>query len=171
MSWMRPNRYLAPRTSQLGCGRRAGVGQSYRALKCFGRELLFVERAGAEAEGRLQIVALELDARPIAMLVNFVTPPGSFSFKTAFDEKFARFSPGVLIQIENLRILAREDIAWTDSCAVEDHAMINSLWRERRSLVRLTVPLAGRRRRAIFAAARMMEKGSALLRRLKGAKT
>jgi hypothetical protein len=72
----------------------------------------------------------------------------------------------VLIQIENLQVLERPDVAWTDSCAVENHPMINSLWTERRSIVRVTVPLAGRRRRAIHAAARALETGSALLRRL-----
>jgi hypothetical protein len=92
--------------------------------------------------GRLQLLALELDNRPIAMLVNFLAPPGSFSFKTAFDESFARFSPGVLLQIENLRILERPEIAWMDSCAAEQHPMIESLWAQRRTLARVTVPLA-----------------------------
>ena len=42
----------------------------------------------------------------------------------------------------------------------------HSLWAERRSIVRVTVPLAGRRRRALYAGARALETGSALLRRL-----
>lgn len=113
--------------------------------------------AGAEAAGRLQIIALELNDKPIAMLVNFITPPGSFSFKTAFDEAYARFSPGVLIQRENLAILERDDVAWMDSCAAENHPMIDSFWTERRSLVRVTVPLSGRRRRLSHFAARRLE--------------
>ena len=28
-----------------------------------------------------------------------ISPPGAFSFKTAFDERYARFSPGVLLQL------------------------------------------------------------------------
>ena len=59
--------------------------------------------AGAWAAGRLQFLRLDVGGRAIAMLVNFLTPPGSFSFKTVFDEDYARFSPGVLIQLENLR--------------------------------------------------------------------
>ena len=47
---------------------------------------------------------LDLDGKPLAMLVNFLTAPGSFSFKTAFDEAFSRYSPGVLIQLDNLAI-------------------------------------------------------------------
>lgn len=116
--------------------------------------------------GPLEALALRLDGRPIAMLINLIAPPGAFSFKTAIDEDYARFSPGVLLQIENLRILERDGIDWTDSCAVENHSMINTLWRERRSIVRVSVPLAGAKRRAIFAATHLMENGSALARRL-----
>jgi CelD/BcsL family acetyltransferase involved in cellulose biosynthesis len=122
--------------------------------------------AGAQAAGRLEFLRLALDGGPIAILVNFFAPPGGFTFKIAFDEEFARFSPGVLLQIENLQVLERPELAWMDSCAVENHPMINSLWTERRSIVRVTVPLAGRRRRALYAGARVLETGSALLRRL-----
>ena len=121
---------------------------------------------GAFQAGRLEILRLDLDERAIAMLVNFVTPPGSYSFKIAFDEEYARFSPGVLIQIENLKILDRPEIDWMDSCAVEGHPMIESLWGERREIVRISVPLTGWRRRATFAACRSLETLSASLRRL-----
>jgi CelD/BcsL family acetyltransferase involved in cellulose biosynthesis len=114
---------------------------------------------------RLEVLALRLDGKPLAMLVNLIAPPGAFSFKTAIDEEFARFSPGVVLQIENLRLLDRDGIDWTDSCAVENHSMINALWRERRSIVRVSVPLAGAMRRAIFAASHLIESGSALARK------
>lgn len=119
---------------------------------------------GAQRERRLEILRLTVDGRPIAMLINFLTPPGSFSFKIAFDESYARFSPGVLIQIENLRVLERSEIAWMDSCAAEDHPMINSLWAERREIVRVTVPLAGAKRQAIFHAARALETVATIVR-------
>jgi hypothetical protein len=99
------------------------------------------------------------------MLVNFLCPPGSFSFKTAFDEGFAHYSPGVLLQIDNLDILDRPDIAWMDSCAAQDHPMIDSLWTERRSIVRVTVPLKGWRRRIVWALCRALELASARLQR------
>ena len=126
---------------------------------------------GAEAAARLQFLRLDIDGRPIAMLVTFTAPPGAFTFKIAFDEDFGRYSPGVLIQLEYLKVLDRDDIGWTDSCAIENHPMINSLWRERRTIVRATVPLAGARRRAAYAACRGLETGSALLRRLVAARS
>ncbi|WP_379547544.1 GNAT family N-acetyltransferase [Qipengyuania sp. DSG2-2] len=103
--------------------------------------------AGAAQAGRLERLSLNLDGAPIAMLANFLTAPGSFSFKTAYDERYARFSPGVLLQRENLDILAREDIAWCDSCAAPDHPMIERIWREKREVVRVSVALGGIMRR------------------------
>lgn len=122
---------------------------------------------GAHAAGRLELLRLTLDGQPIAMLVNFLTAPGGFSFKIAFDERFARFSPGVMIQIENLATLARDGIDWMDSCAAEDHPMINSLWAGRRPIVRVTIPLNGVRRRLIFASARALETVAARIRALR----
>ncbi len=121
---------------------------------------------GAFAAGRLDFQRLDLDGRAIAMLVNFRTPPGSWSFKIAYDEELARFSPGVLIELENLpRVLEDPEIEWMDSCAIEDHPMINSLWGERRAIVQVSVPLSGVRRRTIFRACRAAETASAAMRR------
>jgi CelD/BcsL family acetyltransferase involved in cellulose biosynthesis len=141
-------------------------GQAGSALGANADTATFFREAvrGAQAAARLEMRRVTLNGRPIAMLVNFLTPPGSFSFKIAFDEDFARFSPGVLIQIENLKILEHPGIAWMDSCAAEDHPMINSLWAERREIVRVTVPLAGAKRMATFHAARALETAAAIAR-------
>lgn len=105
----------------------------------------------AEA-GRLERLALRIDGKPIAMLANFVTPPGLFSFKTAFDENYSRFSPGLLLQVENLEMLGRDDIEWADSCAAEGHSMIERIWREKRRIVSRNVAIGGPLRRAAFRA-------------------
>ena len=107
--------------------------------------------SGGAARGRLERLSLTLAGRPIAMLATFLCPPGAYSYKTAFDECFARFSPGVLLQRENLDILARDDIAWSDSCASADHPMIDHIWRERRPIGRLSIAIGGPPRRALFA--------------------
>ncbi|WP_419198198.1 GNAT family N-acetyltransferase [Novosphingobium resinovorum] len=112
--------------------------------------LLRESLAGAAGRGRLERLTLRLDARPIAMLATFLTSPGAYSFKTAFDEDYARFSPGVLLQRENLAVLERPDIAWTDSCASADHPMIDHIWRERRGIGRLSIAIGGPLRRAAF---------------------
>lgn len=126
-------------------------------------------RDAAQAR-RLQLRRLDLDGRAIGMLVNFLAPPGSFSFKIAYDEAFARYSPGVLLQLDNLDVLARPDIEWMDSCAAQDHPMIDSLWGERRSIVRLSVPLAGVRRMLAYASCRAIEGSWAAGKRVLGRK-
>lgn len=105
---------------------------------------------GAAKRGRLERLSLVLDGRPVAMLANFVTAPGAFSYKTAFDERFARFSPGVLLQLENLALLEHPEVVWCDSCAMPDHPMIDGLWTERRRIGRYSVAIGGGAKRAAF---------------------
>lgn len=122
-------------------------------------ELLREALAGAAARGRLERLSLELDGRPIAMLASFLTPPGAFSYKTAFDESFARYSPGVLLQRENLALLEDDGIAWCDSCASPDHPMIDHLWRERRTIGRINIGIGGTARQALFRQIARLETG------------
>ena len=105
---------------------------------------------GAADRGRLERLSLKLDGRPIAMLANFITPPGAFSYKTAFDERFARFSPGVLLQLENLALLDNPAVVWCDSCATPEHPMIDGLWTERRAIGRFSIAIGGNAKRAAF---------------------
>lgn len=138
----------------LALEQRGWKGQNGSALGCAdATTALFAEvLVGAAMAGKLERLDLRLDGKPLAMLVNFLCAPGSFSFKTAFDEDYARFSPGVLLQIENLALLERPEIAWCDSCAVEGHPMIDSLWTGRRAVGRYSVAIGGSGRRAIFGA-------------------
>lgn len=140
---------------------RGWKGEAGSAMKSDAgtRELFQYAIAGSAARGRLERIALRLDGKPIAMLANFLTVPGAYSYKTAFDEDFARFSPGVLLQRENLALLDREGIDWADSCATQDHPMIDHFWRERRIIQRRSIGIGGRLRRAAFQALIRMETG------------
>jgi CelD/BcsL family acetyltransferase involved in cellulose biosynthesis len=126
-------------------------GREGSALACdpATASLFRIAMHGGSARGRVERLSLSLDGKPIAMLVNFLAAPGSFSFKTAFDEDYARFSPGVLLQHENLALLARNDIAWSDSCAAADHPMIERIWREKRTIVRASIGIGGNLRRSL----------------------
>lgn len=105
--------------------------------------------SGAAKAGKLERLALYLDDKPIAMLATFLSHPGGFAFKTAFDENYARFSPGMMLQVDNLALLDDPELAWCDSCAAADHPMIERIWRDRRSMVWLTVSAGRGWRRAI----------------------
>lgn len=127
-------------------------GRAGSALQCSDATAMLFREAltGAAQRGRLERLSLLVGGRPVAMLANFLTAPGSFSYKTAFDESYARFSPGVLLQLENLALLEREGVDWCDSCAAADHPMIDSLWRERRQVGRVSIAIGGKARRALF---------------------
>lgn len=115
---------------------------------------------GGAAAGRLERLALNLDGAPIAMLATFIAAPGSFSFKTAFDERYAKFSPGVLLQQENLALLDRADIAWCDSCAAANHPMIERIWHEKRTILTLNIALGGPLKRTAFRLMSQLERSA-----------
>ncbi|MEL6876028.1 MAG: GNAT family N-acetyltransferase [Pseudomonadota bacterium] len=153
----------------LALERRGWKGRQGSALDSWAETRLFFKQSlqGAAAAGQLQRLDLRLDGKPLAMLVNFLSGEGSFSFKTAFDEDHARYSPGVLLQLENLKMLNNPAIAWMDSCAAEDHPMIDSLWSERRHVGRFSVELKGLSRTALFRGVRL---GEDIMAQIKGRK-
>jgi hypothetical protein len=56
----------------------------------------------------------------------------SWCWKTAYDEAFAQYSPGVLLTLAATEaLLADPAVAFADSCASGGHPMIDHLWRER----------------------------------------
>jgi hypothetical protein len=101
----------------------------------------FVEVAReASRRGQLTMFALNLDGRTISQHCGFASGPGVFAFKDAFDEQYARYSPGVLLELENIRLLhERPQIRWMDSCANPDRFMINHLWTDRRAIQTIVV--------------------------------
>lgn len=102
----------------------------------------------AMAAGKLHAMQLDLNGKPIAMLVNFRDGEGSFAFKSTYDEAYRRFSPGFLLEVESLAAVQNGAVAqWMDSCTAGDNAMIDSLWAERRTIAQYRVALRGVGRR------------------------
>ena len=100
-----------------------------------GRRFFMRAARAAARRGRLMMLGLRLEGRWIALKCNFLSGEGSFAFKIAYDEEYARFSPGTLLELENIRRFhARPQLRWMDSCAIPDHFMVNRLWLDRRAL-------------------------------------
>ena len=94
--------------------------------------------------GRLMMSAIRLNGRPLAQKFSLIAGQGAFAFKIAYDENHARFSPGMLLELENIRRLhARPDIEWMYSCAAPVH-FINRLWHDRRTIQTVLVSTGGR---------------------------
>ncbi|HZP19641.1 MAG TPA: GNAT family N-acetyltransferase [Bauldia sp.] len=84
------------------------------------------DRAAANA---VRIDSLRLDRRPIAMVVSFVEGDAAWTWKIAYDEKFARFSPGAQVMLDLPGpLFAETAVARIDSLAAPDHPMIDHLW-------------------------------------------
>jgi len=89
-----------------------------------------------------RVHSLMLDGKIIASVVVFVEAGVAYTWKTAYDEAYAAFSPGTLLMIEVTRHhLEDPNIALTDSCAVPDHPVMSRLWSERKPLGTIIVGL------------------------------
>jgi len=98
----------------------------------------FMEGAvvGLAAQGQARVARLVHDGRAIAAGLLVTSGDGAWFWKIAHDERVARASPGVQLTLDLTDAILREPaIAWCDSCATSGHAMIDSIWRERRPLV------------------------------------
>ncbi len=90
--------------------------------------------------GRLMMLGMFLDGRPIAVKCNFISGDGAFAFRIAYDERFAAYSPGVQLELANIRRLHQfPNVHWMDSLATWNHPMINHLWLERRVIETLAI--------------------------------
>ena len=92
---------------------------------------------------RLIMQSLDLDGEPIAQYCAFKAGAGSFDFKPAYDERYARYSPGSLLELERLRFLhSQTELSWMDSCSAPD-SYRNRIWRERRTIESLLLSAGG----------------------------
>ena len=107
------------------------------------------------AEGKVSINRILLDGRAIAAGIVLRSGRGAWFWKIAYDESFARFSPGVMLTVAlTSELLEDAAIERADSCATANHPMIDRLWRERLALCDRLVAL---RPQAPFAAVRRLE--------------
>ena len=119
-----------------GKKRTALVVDRYRAA--FAREAI-TNLAEADA---VRIHTLDLNGKAIASIVVFLMAGEAFTWKTAYDETFAQFSPGKLL-IAKLTEWNLDDanITRTDSCAVPDHPIVGRFWKEREEMGTLMIGL------------------------------
>jgi CelD/BcsL family acetyltransferase involved in cellulose biosynthesis len=112
------------------------------------------EIAGAAAEeGRLMMLSLNIDGKPVAMKLNILAPPGAYAFKIAYDEALSKFSPGVLLELENIRQLhADPRIEWMDSLAAPEHSLMERVWTDQAAIVDVAVAPGGLQGRLLLSA-------------------
>ncbi|MBV8836851.1 MAG: GNAT family N-acetyltransferase [Alphaproteobacteria bacterium] len=97
----------------------------------------FIESAlGALArDGNVRIERLMQNNHALATTITLQNGSSAWFWKVAYDEDFARHSPGVQATLDlTEHLLAEPNVLRVDSCASAGHAMIDHLWRERLSL-------------------------------------
>ncbi|MFZ3032953.1 MAG: GNAT family N-acetyltransferase [Parvibaculum sp.] len=99
----------------------------------------------AQASDKFHAAQMTLDGKPIAMLASFISGRGAYSFKIAFNEDYARFSPGALLMMKVIDAFHRDTrIDWVDSCAIPNHPMIDHIWAERRQIREVNLATSNR---------------------------
>ena len=84
------------------------------------------------AAGKLRFWKLALDGKPIAIMYAIVEGDQAWLHKIAYDEAYAKFSPGVLLVLyATEKLFAETGMALVDSCAIPGHPMIENIWRDR----------------------------------------
>jgi CelD/BcsL family acetyltransferase involved in cellulose biosynthesis len=105
-------------------GQRTALGAD-AGLAAFTRSML----SSLAQRGKLVGHLLELDGEAIAAGLALRSGDRAFYWKTAYDESFSEYSPGLQLTLELSRSQQRDStISITDSCAIEGHPMIDRLW-------------------------------------------
>ncbi len=90
--------------------------------------------------GRLQLYELSAGGRTVAFKCNLLAGSVVFCFKIAFNEEYARFSPGVQLEVAMAGLFhERTELTSMDSCAEPGNQMINRLWPDRRTITSVLV--------------------------------
>jgi CelD/BcsL family acetyltransferase involved in cellulose biosynthesis len=99
---------------------------------------------GLASERKARVDRLRLDGRTIAAAITLYSGDYAWFWKIAYDEEFARYSPGVQLAVDLTDVFeADRQLALVDSCAVADHPMIDYLWGGRIAMADWLVPLGG----------------------------
>jgi YD repeat-containing protein len=132
-------------------------GRAGTALANAARTRAFALEAfsGENGAPRVRLRSLTLEKRPVAMALDLESQGVAYAFKAAYDEDFARFSPGLLLDADTAgRVGKGGEIARLDSFAQTELAQ-DSVWRQREPVGRHVVALSGGRSEAEALAARL----------------
>lgn len=107
--------------------------------------------AGFGAAGRLRLVSLDAGSTTVAMKCDVTAGGGLFNLKTAYNEAFARFSPGVLLEIEAVRVFHEENLyAFMDASSNYPKNPLVWLYPDGRLLADRALAVGGRTTRLVI---------------------
>jgi hypothetical protein len=109
-------------------------------------------------DGELNFTRLCIDDRPIAYTLDVTARPYGFCLKSAIDQDYRKYSPGVLMEYETLKFYSEQsDCTLLDSCTAPDNAMLNELWPHQKPIMDLVIARKGLVYGAVFSLVAMMK--------------
>jgi len=112
-------------------------GKKGTALACDENEKkYFIEiTKNAAQQSKLLMFKLTLDDKIIAMQCNFISFNGVFAYKTSYYQKYRKYSPGILLNLEGLEYMFQTpQLLWIDSCAMPYSTMAKTLFQDQRAI-------------------------------------
>jgi len=83
------------------------------------------------SQGKMQFQKLCQDDSPVAISFRCVSREHCYCLKTCFDEGLRGLSPGIVLELNNLKSLFDSEHVFADSCSSPDNAMLNRLFLDR----------------------------------------
>jgi CelD/BcsL family acetyltransferase involved in cellulose biosynthesis len=111
-----------------------GRSDTALAARPQGREFFRELCRGFAADNRLVLLSLGSAQQTVAMVCDLVAGDTACGFKVAYDERFARFSPGIQLQLELVARFPGTGLRCSDSCCEPGNQTVNRLWPARRRL-------------------------------------
>ena len=118
-------------------------GKQGTALACapsteaFYREL--VQRSAAA--GKIRFLSLKLDGKRIGMISDLHSGNVVYSYKSGYDEAFAKYSPGRQVELKNVEFLHQAGIDYSDSCTSPSNDMMNKMWGQKIAFQNMIISL------------------------------
>ena len=109
-------------------------GKEGSAMACSepNRRFLTETFTAAYQRGRLEMVGVDLGGKPLGRCTGFVAGEGAYAFKPAYDEAFAKFSPGIIAELARIRNLHQlPGVQWMDSFTDANNSVMSRLWKDR----------------------------------------
>lgn len=143
-------------------------GSRGTALLCDEEDAIFTRRLISDlaAGGNASVALLMVDGRAIAAQVLLYCGSTAYTWKTAFDAAFSKYSPGALL-VDKMteQLFAEGGVAAIESCSPEGGFM-NTIWDGRRTSIDMLADV-GAKRSLGFHAVLASERGYAQLRGLR----
>ncbi len=90
----------------------------------------------------VRIHTIDINGKAIAAVVVLMMGGEAYTWKTAYDESYSRYSPGKLLMSELTEWhLDDANVVRSDSCAVSDHPIMSRFWQEREEMGTLVIGL------------------------------